>query len=82
MVKHQDELRAEHLKYAHPAIALVLTKLFNLMLKSGIVTMVLDIVTLFLFQNETAFVVNRLQLMISKLSLFVQLSQKFSNLVF
>ena len=28
-----DELRAEHLKYAHPAIALVLTKLFNLMLK-------------------------------------------------
>ena len=32
-----DELTSEHLKYAHPAIALVLTKLFNLMLKCGIV---------------------------------------------
>ena len=32
-----NELAAEHLKYAHSAIALVLTKLFNLMLKCGIV---------------------------------------------
>ena len=32
-----DELTAEHLKYAHPAIELVLTKLFNLMLKCRIV---------------------------------------------
>ena len=32
-----DELTAEYLKYAHPAIALVLTKLFNLMLKCDIV---------------------------------------------
>ena len=33
-----DELTAMHLKYDHPAIALVLTKLFNLMLKFGIVS--------------------------------------------
>ena len=33
-----DEQTAEHLKYAHPAIALVLTKLSNLMLKYGIVS--------------------------------------------
>ena len=32
-----DELTAEHLKFAHQAIAIVLTKLFNLMLKFGIV---------------------------------------------
>ena len=32
-----DELTAEHLKYGHPAIALVLTKLFNLLLKVSIV---------------------------------------------
>ena len=32
-----EELPAKHLKCAHPAIALVLTKLFNLIIKFGIV---------------------------------------------
>ena len=30
-----DELTSEHLKFCHPALALVLTKLFNIMLKCG-----------------------------------------------
>ena len=76
-----DELTAEHLKYAHPAIALALTKLFNLMLKCLLFQIALDVVTLFIFQKGTALVLHRLQLMTSELSLAVRLSHKFSNVV-
>ena len=54
-----DELTAEHLKYAHPAIALVLTKLFQC-LNVVLFQIALDVVTRFLFQKGTALVANLL----------------------
>ena len=37
-------LTSEHLKFCHPALALVLTKLFNIMLKCGQVSEILELV--------------------------------------
>ena len=77
-----DGLSAEHLLFCHPALSVVLAKLFRLMMRRSYVQDCFDTVMLYSCLNRKTILVNPYCVMIVETLLLVPSYQKYLNTVF